>query len=96
MHQPKPRTYHEFTARELDEFIDQHYGRNFDVYQNEGVTYNTVLVFDVSDRMTRFDQIDLSHFVGKQFVPNITRTLLTALCEKGQIPSGRYIITSAM
>jgi hypothetical protein len=92
----KSRTYFELTAQELNQLIDDQFGRHYNVYQVEGVTYGTVLYFDVSDRMTRFEQTDVANFRGLNFVPNVTRALLTSLAEKELIPVGRYIIVSAM
>ena len=92
----KTRTYYELTAKELNDLIEQFFDRKYDVYRNEDVGYNAIVVFDVSDRLTRFEMTDIANFNGRKFVPNVTRALLNQLAEQGHIPAGRYIVTSAL
>jgi hypothetical protein len=89
------RRYLEVKADNLNDYLSSIYGRRFNLYENEGVGYNTILMFDVSDRQTRFEIADVANFRGGQLVPNVTRALLVHLCELGHIQPGRYIVVSA-
>jgi hypothetical protein len=91
----KAAEYIEVTADNLNTYLSHMFGRRFNVYDNEEVAYNTILVFEVSDRQTRFEIADVANHIGGQKVPFVTRALLVKLAEEGHILGGKYIVVRA-
>jgi len=83
---------HKVDYSELQQTIEQVYGKKFDILEDMDASNDTSVEVTVQPRCDKFDQERIDKWLKTGETGYLARSLMNDMCLKGHIPEGSYVI----
>lgn len=89
----RTKTIHTVQDSDLDRFISQVYGVEFNFVADNEVGNDSSVSFAVDGVLDDYERDEVAKFARGEVVSYISRTLLNDACARGLIPAGDYLVS---
>ncbi len=89
------RTTHYVEYRDLEKFINQEFGKVFEIVVMEEVGNDVSLTFEIDGKITDYEQSDFDAWIdgNDNALMFQTRVILNKFASVGLIPKGSYVVS---
>lgn len=88
----RTQTTHHVDCWDLEQFIKDRYGINYEIVAAEEASNDSTLHFSVDGNLQGYELDDVRKLISGNWIPFRTRQLLNLMCFNEEIPTGEYYI----